>query len=135
MVRIISALNSHPFLTIWYAILQIRRIWKRIWILFIRISDGYGSGYGIVIIRRIRINRHFSWIIRPFLFRIIRFSYLQISPSIILVPKWPSLYIDYYPTYYIIIACLYVYSSLLVPTYLAVAYFYFFTKNRNIKFT
>jgi hypothetical protein len=34
-------------------------------ILFIRISDGYGSGYGIAIIRRIQIIRYFLRIIRP----------------------------------------------------------------------
>jgi hypothetical protein len=49
--------------------------------------------------------------------------------------KWSSLYIDYNPTYYIIIACLYVYSSLLISSYMVVAYIYFFRKNHNIKFT
>jgi hypothetical protein len=66
-----------------------------------------------------------------FSIRIIRFLYLKISPSIRLVPKQPSLYIDYNPTYYIIIACLYLYSSLLVSSYLALAYFYFFTKTQH----
>jgi hypothetical protein len=41
-----------------------------------------------------------------FFIRIIRFAYLKISPSIRLVPKFPSLYTDYNPTYYIIIAFL-----------------------------
>jgi hypothetical protein len=64
MVRIFSAPNphSHPFLRIWYAIIQIQRIW----ILFMQISDGYGSGYGIAIIRRMRIIRYFLRIIRPY---------------------------------------------------------------------
>jgi hypothetical protein len=67
MVRIISAPNPHPhpFLRIWYAIIQIRRIWTPIQILFVQISDEYGSGYGVAIILRMRIIRHFSWIIRP----------------------------------------------------------------------
>jgi hypothetical protein len=63
-----------------------------------------------------------------FSIRIIRFAYQKISPSIRLVPKWLSLYVDYNPTYYIIIACLYVYSILLISSYLAVAYFYFSQK-------
>jgi hypothetical protein len=66
MVRIISAPNPHPypFLRIWYAFLEIRRIWIRMRIVIKRISGGYGRGYGIDTIRRIRIIRHFLRIIR-----------------------------------------------------------------------
>jgi hypothetical protein len=56
---------SASILRIWYAIFQIRWIWEQIRILFMWISDGYGRGYGIVIIRRIWIIRHFLRIIRP----------------------------------------------------------------------
>jgi hypothetical protein len=66
MVRIISALNprSYPFLSIWYAFLEIRQIWMRMWIVVKRISGGYGSGYGNDTIQRIQIIRFFLRIIR-----------------------------------------------------------------------
>ena len=66
MVRIISVPypHPHPFLRIWYALSQIRRIRMRIRIIVNRISDEYGNEYGIDNIRRIWIIRYFLRIIR-----------------------------------------------------------------------
>ena len=79
MVRIISAPNPHPhpFLRIWYELLEIRRIWMRMWIVDKRISDENGRGYDINNIRRI-------WIIRLFL-RIIRRPQIGLSDKISLL--------------------------------------------------
>jgi hypothetical protein len=66
MVRIIFPLGPYPYplLRIWYALLETQRIWMRMRIVVKRISGGYDSGYGIDIIRRIWIIRHFLRIIR-----------------------------------------------------------------------
>jgi hypothetical protein len=94
-------------------------------------SDRYGSGYGYClsgyptdmvadIVCYYPADTDYSSFFADyptFSIRIIRFAYLKNSLSIRLVPKLPSLYIDYNPTYYIIIASYsFILASLFPPT-------------------